>query len=119
MRVPHSRPAIPFSSATISVLFAQPITSLRDLTTGVDTNALDGRATLPTSKSSHMITYKLANGATLTLRGSGTEPKIKWYAEMTGKDGGEVATAVRKLVNAVMDEMLQPEANGLERPKIK
>ena len=55
------------------------ISGVRDLTTGVDTDAADGHATLPLSKSSHMITFRLANGAIATLRGSGTEPKIKWY----------------------------------------
>ena len=29
-----------------------------------------------------MITFTLANGAALTLRTSGTEPKIKYYADL-------------------------------------
>ena len=54
------------------LLGAHKIEWVRDLTTGVDTDRDDGRATLPLSKSSHMITYRLANGAIFTLRGSGT-----------------------------------------------
>lgn len=37
---------------------------------------------LPTSRSSHMITFAFANGVMLTLRTSGTEPKVKYYSEM-------------------------------------
>lgn len=37
---------------------------------------------LPVSKSSQMITFTFQNGCVATLRTSGTEPKIKYYAEM-------------------------------------
>ena len=33
------------------------------------------------SKSSHMITFTLENGCVMTIRTSGTEPKIKYYTE--------------------------------------
>merc|ERR1719378_1614239 len=33
------------------------------------------------SQSSHMITFWLENGVVITLRTSGTEPKIKYYTE--------------------------------------
>lgn len=58
---------------------------MRDLTTGVDTSQPDNLATLPTSKSSQMITFSFENGVVVTLRTSGTEPKIKYYSEMCGK----------------------------------
>lgn len=61
------------------------ITSVRDLTTGIDTAQPDNRAVLPISKSSHMITFTFANGVVLTLRTSGTEPKIKYYTEMCAR----------------------------------
>ena len=41
------------------------------------------KPTLPVDPSSHMITFEFANGACLTLRTSGTEPKIKYYLEVT------------------------------------
>lgn len=90
---------------------------VRDLTTGVDTDAADGKATLPLSSSSHMISYRLENGATFTLRGSGTEPKIKWYAEMVGTDRAATVTALQGLVDVVLEDMLQPKLNGLEMRK--
>ncbi|CAG2066996.1 unnamed protein product, partial [Timema podura] len=58
------------------------ITSVRDLTTGYDSNQHDKKAILPTSKSSQMITFTFNNGLVVTLRTSGTEPKIKYYTEL-------------------------------------
>lgn len=99
------------------LLNGERIVGVRDLTTGVDTNAADGRATLPLSSSSHMITFTFANGATATVRGSGTEPKIKWYAEMSGSDRAATEAKVAALVESIIEEMLQPAKNGLERRK--
>jgi phosphomannomutase len=90
------------------------IAGVRDLTTGVDTDEVDGRAKLPLSSSSHMITYKLANGATATLRGSGTEPKIKWYVELVGEDRAATSAQLDALVASIIEEMLQPSVNSLE-----
>lgn len=63
------------------------IESIRDLTTGYDSTQADGKALLPSSKSSQMVTFSFENGAVITLRTSGTEPKIKYYAEMCAKPG--------------------------------
>lgn len=59
-----------------------PILFVRDLTTGIDTYQRDGKSLLPASKSCQMITFTFENGAVITLRTSGTEPKIKYYAEI-------------------------------------
>lgn len=61
------------------------IESIRDLTTGVDTSQPDGKSLLPSSKSSQMVTFTLVNGTVITLRTSGTEPKIKYYSEYCAK----------------------------------
>lgn len=65
-----------------------PIASIRDLTVGYDSKQKDRnyQPVLPVDPSSHMITYEFENGACLTLRTSGTEPKIKYYLEVTHKD---------------------------------
>lgn len=34
-----------------------------------------------------MITFTFENGVVITLRTSGTEPKIKYYSEMCAKPG--------------------------------
>lgn len=49
----------------------------RDLTEGVDSAAADGKPVLPVDASSQMITCELEGGVRFTVRGSGTEPKIK------------------------------------------
>ena len=61
------------------------VTSIRDLTTGFDSKqeANGFKPVLPVDPTSHMITYEFANEACLTLRTSGTEPKIKYYLEVT------------------------------------
>lgn len=58
---------------------------VRDLTTGIDTSESSRKSKLPASKSSQMITFTLENGSVVTLRTSGTEPKIKYYAEYCAK----------------------------------
>ena len=72
---------------------------------------------IPATPGSNMLMFDFANGVSFTLRTSGTEPKIKFYTEMPAAQGQsrEAATDyltafVRKAVN----EMLQPEANGLD-----
>ena len=69
-----------------------------------------GAPSLPLSSGSNMLTYTFSNGVVATLRSSGTEPKLKWYAE------GPSEAAVDATVDVILDEMLQPEKNGLARP---
>ena len=67
------------------------ISSIRDLTVGFDSSHKDQdyQPSLPVDPSSHMITYLFENGACLTLRTSGTEPKIKYYLEVTHSEKEE------------------------------
>jgi phosphoglucomutase len=58
-----------------------------------------------------MITFTLEGPATLTLRASGTEPKLKYYLETRD----DVALADR-LQAAVERELVQPERHGLRLP---
>lgn len=95
------------------------IEHVRDLTTGYDSSAADQKATLPVSSSSHMITFTFKNGAVVTLRTSGTEPKMKYYAEMCGKpedkNWDELRTTLSRMVDAIVNEFYEPEKNGLAR----
>uniref|UniRef100_A0A2M3Z383 Putative phosphoglucomutase/phosphomannomutase n=1 Tax=Anopheles braziliensis TaxID=58242 RepID=A0A2M3Z383_9DIPT len=93
------------------------IANVRDLTTGYDSAQPDGLAVLPTSSSSQMVTFSFENGAVITLRTSGTEPKIKYYAEMCAQPGqrdwaGSRAT-LREMVDVIVEELLQPKENNL------
>ncbi|KAI5752952.1 hypothetical protein M8J77_022222 [Diaphorina citri] len=93
------------------------VTRVRDLTTGYDSGTADHKATLPTSKSSEMITFTFDNGLVATLRTSGTEPKIKYYTELVAspdlKDKNELNHTLNEMVEAIVSEFLQPEENGL------
>ncbi|OQR90918.1 phosphoglucomutase [Achlya hypogyna] len=96
-----------------------PIAGIRDLTTGFDSDQDDNVALLPVSSSSEMITYTFKNGVVATLRTSGTEPKLKYYCESPGRLGmarSDVQAELAEHVECIVEEMLQPELNNLERP---
>ena len=40
-----------------------------------------------------MITFTLENGSVVTLRGSGTEPKLKYYMELKTEPGKDARWA--------------------------
>ena len=93
------------------------IVGVRDLTTGYDDTKHDKKATMPVSRSSHMITFWLDNGVVITLRTSGTEPKIKYYTEFCAPPENADWTAVeeelKEIVRQMVEELLQPELNKL------
>ena len=91
---------------------------VRDLTVGYDSATPDHVPTLPVSKSTQMITYFFENGCIATLRGSGTEPKLKYYIEHHGKyeDKEKVNAELDAIVKAIIKECLQPEKFGLVPP---
>lgn len=63
------------------------MSGVRDLTVGYDSTKPGNKPVLPVSSSSHMITFYMENGATITIRTSGTEPKVKWYSELITQTG--------------------------------
>lgn len=93
------------------------VVTVRDLTTGYDSSTPDNKALLPSSLSSQMITFTFSNGFEVTLRTSGTEPKVKYYTELI--DGGTdtnlrtLKSILNEMTKAVIEEMLQPKAYGL------
>lgn len=100
-----------------------------DVTLGLDTAAASGLSDLPVTSDSHMIMFAFANGVSLTLRTSGTEPKIKFYTEIAGQpasasassgaaEGEEAALAdtLKAFVAAAVEELLQPTLHGLASP---
>ncbi|KAF5285637.1 hypothetical protein FQA39_LY16543 [Lamprigera yunnana] len=93
------------------------ITTIRDLTTGFDNSQADNKAILPVSKSSQMITFNFSNGLVVTLRTSGTEPKVKYYSELCAtpseKDINIIHSTLKEMVDGIILEFLQPNKNGL------
>jgi len=93
------------------------IKNIRDLKTpGYDSMTPDKKPTLPTSSSDN-LTFFFENGAIVTLRGSGTEPKIKYYCQLSGQDHATTTAALDDLVDCVIQHVLQPNKYGLESPK--
>ena len=66
------------------------IDKIRDLTVGLVVDFKNGgersKPKFQSSRSSEMITFYFQNGCIMTLRTSGTEPKIKWYSEIRQLD---------------------------------
>ncbi|KAI0371790.1 phosphoglucomutase first 3 domain-containing protein [Pilatotrama ljubarskyi] len=97
------------------------VTRVRDLTVGYDSgNPPSYKPTLPLS-SGHMIQFRAENKAdgtkiTLTTRTSGTEPKIKYYLEGSGKDGAAVGELLHKVVQELSDVWMEADKNGLGKP---
>lgn len=95
------------------------VKSIRDLTgVGFDSDAPDGKPTLPTSSGSYMVTYKFTDGTVLTLRTSGTEPKLKWYAESKGETYEIAKAKAIDIVRLVVDEMIRCDVHNLKRPTL-
>jgi len=85
---------------------------------GYDSSQPDQKAILPVSGSSQMITFTFKNGLVATLRTSGTEPKIKYYAELcaqpTETNLKVLQDTLEEMVEAIIREFLQPVKNGLQ-----
>ena len=99
------------------------VSGVRDLGTGLDSNESDGRAKLPWKSGDLMITYTLEGGlARVTIRASGTEPKLKVYLEVEnspskkGEGEKEVERRADVLLESVIKELVVPEEAGLVYP---
>lgn len=91
------------------------IVRIRDLMTpGYDNGCPDNRPTLPIG-SSPMITFFFKNGAVFTLRGSGTEPKLKYYTELPGPQG-EADDILSDMISVMVAAFLKPAENNLKPP---
>lgn len=69
-----------------------------------------------------MITFWLENGIVITLRTSGTEPKLKYYTEYCAKPGLpkeswiELEEELNRIVQDTVESLLQPAVHHL-KPK--
>ncbi|KAJ1728455.1 hypothetical protein LPJ61_004023 [Coemansia biformis] len=104
-----------------------PVSYIRDLTIGFEMHDVDQQAgamelaegqcwpSFLVSDLSHMITIETRNGARLTMRTSGTEPKLKYYLEVrdANNDRAAAAAVADTMTRAVADELVQAAKNGL------
>lgn len=94
------------------------ILAIKDITVGYDSTTHDLKSLLPTTPDSEMIMFEFDNGVSVTLRTSGTEPKIKYYTEIAGQPGAPRAVAEEILhvfVDNLVNAMLKPDEYGLTR----
>lgn len=96
------------------------VTRVTDVTCGYDSWAEGGVSDLPRTPEAQMIMFEFDNKVCITLRASGTEPKLKVYSEVVSeavRPGGEdaIKDALRVFVEACIEEMLQPVMNALVR----
>lgn len=100
------------------------ISSFRDLTKGYDSTTIDNVPILPTDPNSQMITIRakpqesniMDENVIFTMRGSGTEPKLKVYIEASS-DSIENAQNLAKLTWDILKrEWFRPEVTGLTTP---
>ncbi|KAI8913460.1 hypothetical protein EDD86DRAFT_105365 [Gorgonomyces haynaldii] len=90
------------------------IVRVRDLTAGFDTETKDNKPLLPVSASSQMLTFWLENGCIITLRTSGTEPKIKYYTELQSPKSVDLAKQdLDVIVDDMIEKCLDPIGNKL------
>ncbi|KAK4991849.1 hypothetical protein LTR50_001468 [Elasticomyces elasticus] len=85
----------------------------RDLTEGYDSSTDDNRAILPVDKSSQMISCEVEGDVRFTVRGSGTEPKIKLYIEGRAESAQAAKTAAESVLKDLLEEWFRPESYGL------
>ncbi|KAK6350007.1 Phosphoglucomutase-3, variant 2 [Orbilia brochopaga] len=95
-----------------TTLGGRKITYWRDLTEGFDSAAAGGVPVLPVDKASQMITVGM-EGVRFTIRGSGTEPKIKYYVEATAPEKEAAAQAAKEVAGDIVREWFKPEESGL------
>ncbi|PBK96517.1 hypothetical protein ARMGADRAFT_699497 [Armillaria gallica] len=97
------------------------VTRVVDLTTGYDSaNPPSFKPSLPIS-SGHMVQFRAEDKEkgvkiALTIRTSGTEPKIKYYLEGNGYDREIVVSTLREVVDELGDKWLEAKSHNLGRP---
>ncbi|KAF6775197.1 hypothetical protein AHF37_05794 [Paragonimus kellicotti] len=69
------------------------------------------------NKSSQCITFHFDNDVCLTIRTSGTEPKVKYYSELRsqsncGRTCAELTAELQELIDLMVDVFCEPEKNG-------
>ena len=79
--------------------------SVADYAASEEINIADGSRTVLTLPKSDVIAYKLEDGASVIIRPSGTEPKIKAYYTTIGADRNE-AKALEEVISADFKRIL-------------
>jgi len=85
----------------------------RDLTKGWDSETKDHKPVLPVDKDSQMITCEVDGDVRFTVRGSGTEPKIKLYIEAKAHNREKARKVADEVLKELLEEWFKPQEYGL------
>jgi phosphoglucomutase len=96
-----------------STIGKRKIQRWRDLTVGYDSESANNVPDLPADPTAQMITCELEGGAVFTVRGSGTEPKIKLYIECRDESSAKAKAGADEILQDLLKEWFKPEENGL------
>jgi phosphoglucomutase len=79
------------------------ITRIKDISLGYDSSKDSMPKDKSVSPSSEMITFELDDSTVMTLRGSGTEPKLKYYIESKGHSMAEAQSKAEGVEKALLE----------------
>ncbi|KUK74149.1 MAG: Phosphomannomutase [Clostridiales bacterium 38_11] len=96
-----------FRNAKIDHICGFKVASISDYQTGKIKNMMENKLMNTGLPESNVLKFLLDNGSWFVLRPSGTEPKIKIYFSITGKDIDTAKTVSKSLINEVMDIISQ------------
>jgi phosphoglucomutase len=96
-----------------ATLGSRKITSWRDLTKGYDSSTPDNKPVLPVDPNSQMITFEAEDSVRVTIRASGTEPKIKLYVECKMHDQNNAIHVAKEVQMNVLELWIKPNQSGL------
>ena len=98
-----------------SHLGKKKIVKWRDLTLGWDSETKNHKPILPVDKDSQMITVEVEGDVRFTVRGSGTEPKIKFYIECKAKDEDKAGAGANSVLEDLHKEWFKAAQFGLKK----
>lgn len=104
------------------------VVGVRDLTRGTDSMQPDNMATLPKDDGTQFLTFtcrsplieddaSAADDVVISLRGSGTEPKMKWYSEIRVASAAlcdEGRRILKSSVKDALEQVLLPRKNKFD-----
>lgn len=83
-----------------AALVGQPVTAIADYREQVRRDLTTNEKTALTLPRSNVLSFRLADGAGVIVRPSGTEPKIKAYVTVIGRDADDAAAREQALLAA-------------------
>jgi phosphoglucomutase len=98
-------------------LGSNKVTYWRDLTKGWDSSTSDNKPLMPVDPTSQMLTFETETSVRITIRGSGTESKIKIYVESHSNHQDKARKHADEALKTLIEEWIKPTEFGLTAPR--